>query len=366
MKTLLFTIEYPPQVGGVANYYEQLVKYWPDSERLAVLDNAGEKLVNSKLRFFKWRPAFKELSRAVKEHGTSHIVVGQLLPLGTVAWLRAKRLGCTYSVVLHGMDLPFAMRSARKRWLAKRVLHGAEKVICSNSYVAELVKPLLQDITKIAVVNPGIGEMPAIDPLITNSLIAKYALTGKTVIFSISRLVKRKGMDMVIRSLPELFAQDPNLIYVIAGTGPDENYLKGLVSALPADCQSRIIFTGQVTDAEKWSWMSLCRLFVMPARDIEGDFEGFGIVFLEANQMGKPVIAGRSGGSPDAVVSDHNGLLVNPEDTNEIRQAIQTLVLDPAYAEKLGAQGRERALRHFSWNEKARQFYAILFPNNKF
>ncbi|NTW22151.1 glycosyltransferase family 4 protein [Candidatus Falkowbacteria bacterium] len=357
MKTLLFTTEYPPQFGGVSNYYEELVRHWPDQDGLAVLDNSNGKLVDNKLSFFKWRPAFSALSHAVKEQGIKHIIVGQILPLGTVAWIKSKRLGCTYSVVLHGMDVPFALRSSRKRWLAKRILAGAERVICTNSYVAELAKPLLNDHSKIAIVNPGIGKVPAVDGFMTDSLSAKYSLSGKTIILSLSRLVKRKGMDMVIRTLPALFADDPKLIYVIAGTGPDEAYLKGLAAALPEEDQKRIIFTGQITDAEKWSWLSLCRLFIMPARDIDGDFEGFGIVYLEANLMGKPVIAGRSGGVPDAVVSDLNGLLVNPNDTNEIRQAIQTLTQDEAYAEKLGTQGRERAIRHFTWNDKAKSFH---------
>jgi phosphatidylinositol alpha-1,6-mannosyltransferase len=362
MKPLLFTIDYPPQVGGVANYYELLVKHWPAGENLAVLDNVGGKLVDAKLSFFKWRPGFRALSRAVKEQGIDHIIVGQLLPLGTVAWLKAKGLGCTYSVVLHGMDLPFALRSARKRWLAKRILGQAEKIICTNSYVASLAKLLIADQQKIVVITPGVSAMPRIDSATVSALRDRYQLPGKKVMLSVGRLVKRKGVDQVIKTLPFLMERFDNLIYVIAGTGGDEAYLKELAAALPAGMQERIHFVGKVQEAEKWAWFDLCDLFIMPSRDINGDFEGFGIVYLEANLAGKPVIAGRSGGVPDAVISDLNGLLVTPESLDEIRQAIQTLIQDPAYAAKLGAQGRERTQRHFAWSDKAKQFHDALLP----
>lgn len=355
MKPLLFTIDYPPQVGGVANYYELLVNHWPAGETLSVLDNTAGRLVNDKLRFFKWRPSFRSLVRAVKEQGIDHIIVGQLLPLGTVAWLKAKGLGCTYSVVLHGMDVPFALRSARKRWLAKRILDGAQKIICTNSYVAELAKSLIADPAKIAIITPGVAAMPQIDALTVNSLRIKYQLPGKKVLLSVGRLVKRKGVDQVIKTLPSLMERFDNLIYVIAGTGSDEAYLKGLAAALPVACQERIHFVGKVGEPEKWAWFALCDAFIMPARDIDGDFEGFGIVYLEANLAGKPVIAGRSGGVPDAVTSDLNGLLVDPNDTDEIAQATRTLLSDGSYAHKLGLQGRERVLRHFGWNDKAKQ-----------
>lgn len=359
MKPLLFTIDYPPQVGGVANYYGLLAKNWPE-ERLEVLDNSDNRLVDNRLRFLKWRPSFRALAQAVAERGVDHIIVGQLLPLGTVAWLKAKSLGCAYSVVLHGMDLPFALRSTRKRWLTKKILGGAQRIVCTNSYVASLARPLVSKQQKIAVITPGIDSLPPIDPGLINKLRTGHDLDGKRVILSLGRLVKRKGVDRVIATLPDLFERYPELVYVIAGTGPDEAYLKALAAALPEGLRQRISFLGKITDEEKWAWLSLCDFFIMPSRDIEGDFEGFGIVYLEANLLAKPVIAGRSGGVPDAVVSDLNGLLVDPESLDEISQAIRILCDDPAYAAKLGRQGQERAAKHFAWPDKARQFRQLL------
>ena len=116
----------------------------------------------------------------------------------------------------------------------------------------------------------------------------------------------------------------------------------------------------QVRDEERNNWYDLCDMFIMPARNINGDYEGFGMVYLEANLAGKPVVAGRSGGVGDAVVDGLNGLLVDPENTGEISRAIVKLARDPELRQKLGRQGRERALNDFNWQKQAKKIYKNL------
>jgi len=111
----------------------------------------------------------------------------------------------------------------------------------------------------------------------------------------------------------------------------------------------KAIFLGKITDEEKWAWMDLCDIFIMPSRNIDDDFEGFGIVYLEANLSGKPVIAGDTGGVRDAVQNGVSGLLVDPENVDEIANAIIKLSKDKELIKKLGEQGRERAIREFNW-----------------
>jgi len=98
----------------------------------------------------------------------------------------------------------------------------------------------------------------------------------------------------------------------------------------------------------------------MPSRNIDGDFEGFGIVYLEANLLGKPVIAGDSGGVKDAVINGYNGILVNPEDNKEIKNAILKLSKDEKFREKLGEQGKERVINEFSWEKRTEKIYQII------
>lgn len=363
MKTLLFTTEFPPFSGGIANYYGHLANYWPLNEKLIILDNNQGELISGH-GFFTWRPAFGVLKRKVAKSQIDYILVGQILPLGTVAWWRSFFQPFKYAVFLHGMDLSFALRFWRKKILAGLILRRADKIICANSYVAEKTKefyPFSAD--KIAVVNPGVpAGAPPVSLADLEELQNSYNLHDKIVLFSLGRLVKRKGVDRTIQALAQI--KEPlasRLVYFIAGAGRDEEYLRHLV---PAKLSSKIIFLGELSEKEKWAWLKQSDIFVMPARNINGDFEGFGIVYLEANLSGKPVIAGRSGGVSDAVINDYNGLLVDSEDPLNIKDALIKLAENPELRRKLGEQGRERAIKEFNWEKQSAKLVNII-TNNK-
>lgn len=355
MRFLLFTLEYPPFYGGVANYYANLVKYWPQTESISVLSNNDGGLLSSWV-WPRWLPAIYKLWYHTKITSTDHVIVGQILPLGTAAWLLKVLGGKKYSLFLHGMDLSYCLRSGRKKYIAQRIINQAENIICSSRYTAELLKnnfPVKKE--KIAVVNPGIGDIPDLDRGVVENLRQQYNLSGKTVLLSISRLVKRKGFDRVIEIMPELNRLYPDLVYVIAGRGPDEAYLKSKIGK-----NSNIIFIGPIDDSNKWAWLALCDIFIMPARDIDGDFEGFGIVYLEANLSGKPVIGGRSGGVTDAVADKYSGLLVDPENNQDIRETLIRLLEDSELRQVLGEQGKLRAKTEFNWRGQIQKIYDTL------
>lgn len=121
-----------------------------------------------------------------------------------------------------------------------------------------------------------------------------------------------------------------------------------------------IFFLGKITDEEKWAWLNLCDIFTMPSRQIGDDFEGFGIVYLEASLCGKPIVAGRSGGVEDAVLDGETGLLVNPEDTKEIADAIIKLAKDEGLRKSLGEAGKKRAGEEFNWRRQVKKIYSII------
>lgn len=357
MRTLLFTLEFPPFKGGVANYYGHLINHWPLGEDILVLDNSRGELRRDR-GLLAWWPAFRALKWKIKVARIDYVLVGQLLPLGTVAWLLSLWRPLKYAVFLHGMDLTYALKSPRKRFLSARILKRADKIICANSYVAAKAKEFyLQkfraaDGEKIIMVNPGVpGGTPNIQPEELAELTLKHGLAGKTVLFSLGRLVRRKGIDKTIEALSLLTSeQTNNLKYYIAGHGPEETYLRQLVAPAYAE---RITFLGELSEEEKWRWLAISDIFIMPSREIAGDFEGFGIVYLEANLSGKPVIAGRAGGVADAVINEYNGLLVNPEDPLDIGKAIIKLATDVNLRQELGTRGRERALAEFNWEKQA-------------
>jgi len=325
MRTLLYTQEYPPFKGGIANYYGYLVANWPEPESIFVL---------AKKCHGRYRQYFSQLyglARAVWKNKIDYILVGQILPLGPVAHLWWRLSKTKYAVFFHGMDLAFALKHPRKAWLTKLVLKDAHRIICANNYTAELLRANFPGLeSKTIVSNPGVSEYPE------RVKLDFFRNESEPLILSIGRLVKRKGFASVIKALPK------GCHYVIIGQGPELENLKELAGP-------EVNFIGQVSEAEKWSWLEACDLFIMPASDLEGDFEGFGIVYLEANLVAKPVIAGDSGGVRDAVEDGFNGLLVDPNDPRAIQAAIQKLIADPELRQRLGRQGRERALKEFNW-----------------
>jgi len=359
MKTLLFTLEYPPFHGGVANYYGNLAKHWPKPGEISILNNNDGYLINNKLPLLKWLPAYFALSQKIKQEKIGHIIVGQILPLGTAALIYSWFYKTKYSIFLHGMDLTYAIKNPRKKWLAKEILKSAEKIICINNYTADLTKqffPLSSN--RVITVNPGIDPALPINQEDILKLKEKYNLQNKIILLSVGRLVKRKGFDKVIEALPEALKQVPNLIYIIIGDGKEIENWRFKIENLKLEKYIYII--NQTTDQERDIWYSASDIFIMPSRNIDGDFEGFGIVYLEANSAGKPVIAGRSGGVQDAVIEGLNGLLVNPEDISEIASAIIKLADNPELRQKLGEQGRLRVINEFSWKKQINKIYNIL------
>lgn len=362
MKFLLTTLEYFPFKGGIANYYTNLTYYWPKSSQLFILNNNNNELLY-KNGFFRWRKAIFKLYHYIRKKEIDHVIIGHILPLGIAVFIVSKFLKIKYSVILHGMDLAYATKNRRKRFISRLILKRADKIIVANSYTAILCSNFLKSGQKIMVVNPGVKDFSNFSDEKNKEIREKNNLNGHKILFSLGRLVKRKGFDNTILAIKKIIDDQPNydLIYLIAGKGPDEKYLKSLAEKeLGEKWDSYIKFIGEISESEKWSLFSLCDVFVMPSRNISGDFEGFGIVYLEANLARKPVIAGDSGGIPDAVVNNFNGLLVNPENITEISQSILKLLNDESLRSKLGDKGRQRALDDFNWKDKINDVYNFL------
>jgi phosphatidylinositol alpha-1,6-mannosyltransferase len=360
-KILLFTLEYPPFKGGVANYYGYLVKYWPQPENIFVLNNNKNKLININLPILKWLPAFFELKKAVSKNKIDHIIVGNILPLGIVLLILIKFFNIKFSIILHGTDIAYAQKSKRKKWLAGQIFLKAENIICNSTFTSGLIKDYYDNYKKkVIIINPGIDTALQISNIDEQKIKFKYNLDDKIILFSLSRLIRRKGIDKVIESLPEILNKIDNLVYVIAGTGPDEHELKiraaELIKKIPS-LKNKIIFLGKISEEAKWAWLSISDIFILPSREEDGNLEGFGIVYLEASLAGKPVIAGNHGGVSDAVIGHKTGLLVNPQSEQEIQQAILKLVKDKDLRIKLGEQGRKRVMNEFDWKWQVGKIY---------
>ena len=172
------------------------------------------------------------------------------------------------------------------------------------------------------------------------------------------RLVHRKGIDTVLRALPTIIQTCPNVAYVIAGTGPDRPRLERLAACLGV--RDRLCFVGDIGHNRLPLYYSAADLFVMPARQNPPDVEGFGLVFLEANACGTPVIGGRTGGIPEAIREGETGLLVPPNAPDALAAAATHVLTNPEVAEGLGQQGRHRVVHEANWDVIADRIYDLL------
>jgi phosphatidylinositol alpha-1,6-mannosyltransferase len=181
---------------------------------------------------------------------------------------------------------------------------------------------------------------------------------GDPVLLTVGRLDCRKGHDMVVAALPLLLKEFPALRYVIVGEGPEREKLAEL--AREKGVAERVLFAGFQPDERLAAYYRACDVFIMHNRALENDVEGFGLVFLEANACGKPVVGGRSGGAVEAVVHGVTGFLVEPNDAQGLVQTLRKLLGDSALRREMGMAGRRRAAEEFSNRGQAAKMWRRL------
>ncbi|MEK7159558.1 MAG: glycosyltransferase family 4 protein [Patescibacteria group bacterium] len=377
LKTLLATIDFPPQFGGVANYWANLIRFL-DKERIVVLapeyDNSldfdieqnylvcRQNLISKKTWLWpKWLPLLLEMYRVVRSEKIQKIIVTQVLPVGTAAYLINKALGVPYVVSLHGLELALSKQDRWKHWLVKKILQSAEHLIVNSEFTRNLLINFDERVLNKTIVVypcPNVNfEICAEEKIKT--FLEKNNLVNKKIILTIGRLIERKGQDMVIDAMLKILEKVPDAVYLIVGQGERLNFLREKVKAL--GLVNNVKFFVDTLDSELPMFYHLSKLFIMPCRElVNGDVEGFGIVFLEANVYGKPVIAGKSGGAIEAVEHEVSGLLVDPKNIDKIAQAMILLLENEDYANKLGEAGRRRVEEKFNWQTQAKKLNQIL------
>lgn len=344
---ILATLEYPPQIGGVASFCAQFVKALPQGT-ITVVTNHNNQLL-SKFIWPRWFKSIFTLWKTAKQTQAHGIIVAQVLPLGTAAVVVGKLLRIKVYVMVHGLDVLQPQQSWRKKRLLTWVLTSATAVIANSHYTAGLVQDLGVGHERVCILPLGPHNQPSAAVSGTHWIQSLNIPPSNTVILSAARLVKRKGIDLVIGLMPELVSRvTVPLTLMVVGDGPEEARLKDL--AQKSGVSEKIIFTGRITDDQLVQLFERCQLFVLPTREeVGGDVEGFGIVFLEANAFGKPVIGGKSGGVPDAVVDGLNGYLIEPNNPEMLLKAMMKLIEHPEVAERLGEQGKKRVVEQFNW-----------------
>lgn len=262
--------------------------------------------------------------------------------------------GIAYSLHVHGLDVVVPLYGRLPEW-RRRDFHNAKAIYANSAATAELVRDKIGSRVNLFVVHPGVGPKPdsSVTALVAARLRSELRLQAGPILLTVARLVRRKGIDLVLRCIPDLLPRNPNLHYLVAGDGPEKDHLQELARELAI--AEHVHFLGQIDERTKWALYEMCDLFVMPNRLLEDtEWEGFGIVFMEAALSGKPAIGGKNGGVPEAIEDGITGLLVCPEDLGTLNAAIRSLLDDAQMRQTMGARAFQRATTQFDWSVVAR------------
>ncbi len=293
--------------------------------------------------------------RIVRSEDIAVLCIGELVAAGWLAGTCRRMFGVRTLIYVHGEEISTRAdydNSGRRR---RRALAAADGIIAVSRFTRDsLIEAFAVPPGKIELISNGVDTSRFFPTTRPDDLATRYGLRGEPVLLTVGRLHARKGMDRVIESLPRVRQQIADIRYLIVGEGSYRAMLETLVAR--HGLGSNVIFAGSVPDHELVAHYALGDVFIMANREMpDGETEGFGLVFLEANACGLPVIAGKAGGSLDAVIDGLNGLVVNGADPAAIAHAVVTLFQDQELHSRLRAGGLDVA-RAAGWDVRVEQF----------
>jgi phosphatidylinositol alpha-1,6-mannosyltransferase len=376
LEFLLITDTFLPHAGGSRLYYYNLFKRIAEmGDRVSILTSKvpGWQFFDCRVQTdrFRIRRSFKPLrdlsysqlpkligplikagAVAISER-PAVLHCGDLYPPGLIGVI-LKRLGrLPFIAYCHGEDITLTDRRRFQPKVRNLIYQRADAIIANGDFAIENLLRIGIPCRKIHKVTPGV-DTSVFYPLAPDpELRQRYGIRDEVVLMTVARLAPRKGHSRVLHALAALGSAAPPVKYIICGIGSDEQKLRAIASQL--QLQDRVVFAGFIPEDELNRHYNLADVLVMPNRVESGDIEGFGMVFLEANAAGKPVIGGRSGGASEAILHGETGLLVDPNDDGELRSALHTLITNADLRRRLGATGLSRARSEFTWASRAAQ-----------
>ena len=377
-RILCITNDFGPRAGGIETFVMGLIErlpfgsvivYTSAQENSAPYDlkwlkEFGVEVVRDKSKILLPTPGVAYCVNAlVRERKITTVFFGAAAPLGLLS-KGLRRAGVKEIVALtHGHEVwwskvfPFtlAMKSISRQVNTLTYLGEFTRNAISKS----VTKVAAQSMVKIA---PGI-DTDHFSPQDARELRNELGLSEKKVIVSVGRLVHRKGQDVLIEAMPAIIKDVPYAHLLMIGEGPYRGYLENRVKAL--GIQESVTFIGRIHYVDLPRYLCVGDLFVMPSRSrLAGlEVEGLGIVYLEASACGLPVIAGDSGGAPDAVLEGQTGLVVDGTSKSEVAAAVVELLLDPDRSRAMGVRGRQWIIQEWRWEIWSARFAELLKVN---
>ena len=373
--TLFITNDFGPRAGGIETFVHGLIERLPrgsvivytsaqpDSDKFDAkwLSEFGVEVVRDRSKILLPTPrVIKACQKLVKSRKLTRVAFGAAAPLGIMA--RSMRSAGAEKIV--------ALTHGHEVWWAKVppfsfAINFMSKNIDAITYLGDYTRGEISkaisknDVGKLVQIAPGI-DVDHFVPTDSSELRAQLGLADKAVIISVGRLVHRKGQDKLISALPAIRAAVPNVHLVLVGVGPHQKYLENLVAKLNiSDC---VTFIGRINYSELPKYICVGDIFAMPSRSrfFGLEVEGLGIVYLEASACGLPVVGGKSGGAPDAVLVGETGVVVDGTNSSEIAEACIDLLNNPELCALMGATGRTWIIENWRWEIWATKYAELL------
>ena len=377
-KILCITNDFGPRAGGIETFVIGLIERLPRSRVIVYtsaqdnsesydrkwLEDFGVEVVRDKAKILLPTPGVAYCVNAlVRERGISTVFFGAAAPLGLLS-RRLRKAGVKDIVALtHGHEVWWS-----KVWPFTMAMKSISRNVNHLTYLGEYTRSAIAgSLTDIAANNmvkiaPGI-DTDHFSPQDARELRKELGLTEKKVIVSVGRLVHRKGQDVLIEAMPAIITEVPQAHILMIGEGPYRSYLENRVKSL--GIQERVTFIGRIQYADLPRYICAGDVFVMPSRSrLAGlEVEGLGIVYLEASACGLPVIAGNSGGAPDAVLEGETGLVVDGTKKEDVAAATIALLLDADRSKAMGIRGRQWIIQEWRWDIWSARFAELLKVN---
>jgi phosphatidyl-myo-inositol dimannoside synthase len=371
---LLVTNDLGPRAGGIETFILGLLEQLNGREIVIYTssqlgshkfdqelnERLGVVVIRDKSRVLLPTPrVISNIKRVMRSHGTKTVWFGASAPLGWMAPNLRKAGARRVIGMTHGHEVWWS-KVIPFRYAMRRIGNSTDILTYLGDFTRGAMASAVGSKAQLVQIAPGINVEHFTPTSKPSDLIAKYQIGNRPTIISVGRLVHRKGQDRLIQALPQIKKAIPNVVLVIVGEGPRGRYLRDLVTKL--DLQENVIFVGRVSYEDLPKYLNMADIFAMPSRSrfFGLEVEGLGIVYLEASACGLPVIAGDSGGAPDAVLIGETGFVVGGNDLAAISKTAIELLSDPVLMDRLGKRGREWAVSDWNWNSWGLRFAQLL------
>lgn len=372
MRVLVVTNDLPPQVGGIEYYVDQLCRGLcaaGDEVLVFASDQPGASSWDAAAPFSVVREPTSTLLptatvrrhvlRLVEHFRPDVVLFGAAMPLGLLGPAIVSAYGVPYVAFTHGLEVS-AARMPGGRKVLRRIGRSAAAITFVSDWCERLLMPAFGPGPRYRQLAPAVDPAAFHDGVDGTAVRDRYGFGDDPVVVSVARLVERKGQDQLIRALPELRARVEGARLLIVGDGP---YRQGLVDlAREQGVEGYVTFAGRVDDAELPEYFAAGDLFSMPCRERRGglEVEAFGIVFIQAQGVGRPVVAGDIGGVPDALDHGSTGLLVDGRSTDALTDALASILGDPSRATDMGAAAAAFVASRFTWQRRTDELRSLL------